>query len=300
MFKILYTLISIRLRKILPKDDYWAYLFFFLLYGIITFFLSTIYFKFSKYILLFSLEILLYHSNRKDLELLKLRKNYLVIIFIEYLFYSLPSISIILINKDFFNLSIFLVLLVFYTILPKYSSKIIKFPFKFFDPFWTILFRKNKLYLYIPIVVFISIMGNKSNNINLNYFSLLAVSIIASIPSFQRESIDQIKVSCYLGDLYLKKHLFIVVYNSIFLTVPLIILILFYSNWELVYFLPALFLLPIVNVLFKYTFFDNVFLHMIFFALFLGNIQYGIPLLLIPFLYHYGVKKIKNIQHANY
>lgn len=298
MLKILFTLITIRLRKILPKDDYIAYFLFFLFCGVTAYFLSTIYFKFSNYILLFSLEILLYHSNRRDLELLKLRKNYLSIIFIEYLFYSLPTILIIIINKDFFNLSFFLILIAFYVILPKFNSKIIKFPFKFFDPFWTISFRKNKLYLYIPILIFISIMGNKSNNINLNYFSLLAISIISSIPSFQRESIDQIKVSSYLGNLYLKKHLIIVVYNSIFLIIPLIILIVLYRNWELIYFLPAIFLLPIINILFKYIFFDNVFLHIIFFILFLGNIQYGIPLLLIPFLYHYGVKKIKKIQYA--
>lgn len=298
MLKILFILITIRLRKILSKDDYFAYLLLFLFYCAITYFLSTIYFKFSKYVLLFSLEILLYHSNRKDLELLKLRKNYLLIIFIEYLFYSLPTILIILFNKDFFNLSMFLVLLAFYTILPKFNFKIIKFPFKFFDPFWTISFRKNKLYLYIPIVIFFSIMGNESNNINLNYFSLVVISIISSIPSFQRESIDQIKVSSYLGNLYIKKHITIVIYNSIFLIIPLIILIAFYRNWELIYFLPVIFLLPIVNILFKYTFFDNVFLHIIFFTLFIGNIQYGIPILLIPILYHYGVKKIKTIQYA--
>lgn len=298
MFKILLTLITIRLRKIFPKDDYFAYLLFFLLYGVITYFLSTAYFKFSNYILLFSLEILIYHSNRKDLDLLKLRKNYLSIVFLEYLFYSLPTILIIIINKDIFNLSLLLILIAFYTILPKFNSKIIKFPFKFFDPFWTISYRKNKLYFYIPILIFISIMGNKSNNINLNYFSLLAISIISSLPSFQRESIEQIKVSSYIGSLYLKKHIIIVIYNSIFLVIPLILLILLYRNWELIYFLPAIFLLPIINILFKYTFFDNVFLHIIFLILFLGNIQYGIPLLLIPFLYHYGVKKIKNIQYA--
>lgn len=298
MLKILLTLITVRLRKILPKDDYFAYLLFFIFYGVIAYFFSTVYFKFSKYILLFSLEILLYHSNRGDLELLKLRKKYLLIIFIEYLFYSLPTLLIILINTDFINLSLFLVLLAFYTIIPKYRFKIIKFPFKFFDPFWTISFRKNKLYLYIPIVIFISIMGNKSNNSNLNYFSILVISIISSIPSFQRESLDQIKVSSYLGNLYLKKHMTIAIYNSIFLIIPLIILIVFYKNWELIYFLPAIVVLPVINILFKYTFFDNAFLHIVFFALFLGNIQYGIPLLLIPFLYHYGVKKIKIIQYA--
>ena len=298
MLKILLTLITVRLRKILPKDDYFAYLLFFIFYTVIAYFFSSIYFKFSKYILLFSIEILLYHSNRRDLELLKLRKNYLLIIFIEYLLYSLPTLFIILINEDFINLSLFLVLLAFYTIIPKCSFKIIKFPFKFFDPFWTISFRKNKLYLYIPIVIFISIMGNKSNNSNLNYFSILVISIISSIPSFQRESLDQIKVSSYLGNLYLKKHMSIVVYNSIFLIIPLIVLIIFYRNWELIYFLPAIVVLPVINILFKYTFFDNAFLHIVFFALFLGNIQYGIPLVLIPFLYHYGVKKIKIIQHA--
>ena len=85
MLKILLTLITVRLRKILPKDDYFAYLLFFIFYTVIAYFFSSIYFKFSKYILLFSIEILLYHSNRRDLELLKLRKNYLLIIFIEYL-----------------------------------------------------------------------------------------------------------------------------------------------------------------------------------------------------------------------
>lgn len=140
MFKIFLTLITIRLRKTLPKDDYFAYLFFFLLrHNII--FLSTAYFKFSNYILVISLEIILNHSNIKDLELLKLRKNYLLIVFLEYLYYSLPTILIIIINKDFFNLSFFLTLIAFYTILPKFNSKIIKFPFKFFNPFWTISFK---------------------------------------------------------------------------------------------------------------------------------------------------------------
>lgn len=298
MFKILFLLITVRLRKILSKDDYFAYLLLFLFYSVLTYSLSTVYLKFSEYILLFSLEILFYHSNRKDLELLKLRKNYLLIVFFEYLFYSLPSLFIILINNDYINLMFYLALLAFYTIIPKFNSKIVKFPFKHFDPFWTVSFRKNKLYLYIPIVIFISVMGNMSYNNNLNYFSLLAISIISSIPSFQRESIEHIKVSSYLGKLYLKKHIITVVYNSTFLTIPFMILILFYKNWELIYFLPAIFLLPIINILFKYTFFDNVFLHFIFFVLFLGNIYYGIPLLIIPFLYHYGIRNIIKIQYA--
>lgn len=283
MLKLLITLNTIRLRKILPKDDYLAYLLFFAFYGVLVYFLSSSYSEFSKYILLFSLEIL--------------RKDYLLILFIEYVVYSLPVLTIIAINKDFLNLLIYMALLCVFTILPKFNFKIIKFPFQLFDPFWTISFRKYKLYLFLPLLAFISIMAHQSANDNLNYFNILLVSLLGTIPSFQRENAEHIKISAYAGKSYLLQQLKTVLFNTLFIAVPLLGLLLF-QNWNLLLFLPVVFLVPVVSILFKYAFFDNIFLHVIFFTLFFGNIQYGIPLLLIPFLYHYSLQKINTIQYA--
>jgi hypothetical protein len=301
MLKILITLIIIRLRKLVSKDDYLAYGIILAIHLVGLGYISNILYQKNPYYILFlSLEILGYHSNRNDLELLKLRKDYFFILFCEYLLYSLSVIIVILTKKDFLHLIAYLSLIIFFILLPGFKSKIIKFPFRFFDSFWTISFRKDKLYLFIPIVIFISVMGYKSNNTNLNFFCLIATSFICSIPYFNRESLDQIKISHYIGSSYLKKHIITAVYNSLFLTIPLLGTLLFFKNWGFLYFLPAIFLLPVTNILFKYAFFDNRFISGLFFILFLANISSGIPLLLLPFLYHYALKKIKSIQNAPY
>lgn len=298
MFKLLLALNAIRLRKFLAKDDYLAYVLFFSFYGVAIYFLNGFYAEYSKYILLLSVEILVYHSNRKDIELLKLRSDYLLILFVEYLIYSTPVLLIILINKDYISFLIYMALLFLYTIVPKFNFKIVPFPFRFFDPFWTISFRKNKLYLYVPLLVFIAYMAQKSGNINLNYFNLLLVSLLACIPSFERENPEHLKISVYVGKSYLLNHIKTAIFNTLFLIIPLIILFCIFQHWNLLVYLPLVFVAAGIGVLFKYAFFDNVFLQVIFFMLFFGNILYGFPLLLIPFLYHYGLKKIKKMQYA--
>lgn len=298
MFKILFTLIIVRLRKILPKDDFFAYLLFFIFFGVSSYILSGIYVKFSNYILLFSLEILLYHSNRKDLELLKTRKNYLLIIFLEYLFYSLPTILIILLNKDFVNLYAYLIVLFLYTLTSKRSFRIIKYPFKLLNPFWHISFRKYNLLFFLPLLIFLNYIGWQSNNENLNIASLFVASILGCIPSFEREELQYIKMSYFQSRKYITEQIKCIFFNASFLSIPIILCFIVLEKWNLLFFVPLVYFFPITNILLKYSFYSNALLQQIFFILFVVNTQNGLSLLALPFLYYKSYKTIEQIQHA--
>ena len=172
------------------------------------------------------------------------------------------------------------------------------YPFKMFDPFWVISFRKNKLVLFFPLIFLFGYMGFKYNNENLYYAVLVFFGAIASIPSFEREELIHIKVSYFIGKNYLFQQFKVICFNFIYLGFLLGILFVILQQWFLLALIPILLFFPMLNLLFKYVFFERKIIHSIFFALFLGNIIYGFPLLLIPFLYFKAIKNLNKIQNA--
>ena len=167
-----------------------------------------------------------------------------------------------------------------------------------FDVFWTISFRKYKLFLLIPVLGFIIYMGFKYQNPNLQYFVLLVLGIILCIPTSEREKLHFIKASFFIGKNYLLQQIKTTCHNSIFVLIPIVIVFAIFQDFDKIAFIPLVLLLPIVNLLFKYVFFDRIIVHNIFFALFMGGLIYGFPLLFIPILYFKAIKNLKIIQNA--
>ncbi|AYN05867.1 hypothetical protein EAG11_18155 [Flavobacterium sp. 140616W15] len=298
MIKILKYLIVIRFRKILPKDDYLAIGLLLLFYAVIIYFLNQLFPKYSYYFLITTLELAFYHQNRKDIELLKVNKNYRLLLFLEYLIYSSPFIFIYVINQRWDILIIHFVILYFLILISKIGVKIIKYPFRLFDPFWHISFRKNKLILFIPLIIFLNVMGNQYHNDNLNTASLFLVSFIACLASFNREDLIYIKMSSFDSKKYLIKQIQTTFYNTLIITSAIILCFLIFKKWDLLLFIPLVFVLPIINLLFKYSFFSNGLLQQLFLALFIINIPIGLPFLILPYLYYKSIKTINNLKYV--
>jgi hypothetical protein len=299
MIKVIKTLLLIRLRKFLPPKDKLALMLFLCGYLFCFFCINEKFEVLSNYSLLFSLDILFYHINRKDIELLKLNRKWKLIIFGEYFIYSLPYVTLLIVNKEYLFALIFLVLIMIYIIVPQANDKIIKYPFKLFDPFWHICWRKNKLILFLPVIIFLVIVGDLYNNENLIISSFFVASIFTILPSFQREAYASIRMSSYNGKNYLNKQFKTVIVNSLMIVIPLIITLSLFQKWELLFFSPLILLIPLLNIIFKYSYFNNQFLHQLMFAVFLCILPLGIPLIVIPFLYLKSVKTIKAIQYVS-
>ncbi|WP_395058687.1 hypothetical protein [Flavobacterium sp.] len=296
--KIIRTLFLIRLRRLVAKDDLLAMFFVIMAFLLIPFFLNSVFDKIKNYLLFFTLEVLVYHTNRKDLELLKLNKNYKFILFAEYFIYTLPYVILFLVNKEYLLGFIFAALLLLFINLPKINNSKMSYPFSLFDPFWHISFRKNKLIVVIPVIVFLFIMGEKSGNENLKIASLLLTGVVATFSSFNRESIEHIKSSFYLSKHYLIQQIIANLKNTLIISFPILLCIILFRNWDLLLFAPLLFLLPVLNILFKYTFFENTFMHQIAFVASIGTIYFGTPFIIAPFLYKKSLTFIKNAQNA--
>jgi hypothetical protein len=297
MIQIIQILVLVRLRKFLPPLDKVALILFLCIYFLYFLCLNGKFEIFRNYSLLFSLDIFFYHINRKDIELLKLDRKWKLILFGEYFVYTLPYLALVIINKEYLFGIIFLVLIPTY--IPQFGGKIIKYPFRLFDPFWHICWRRNKLALFVPVIIFLVVIGDLYNNENLIIASFFVASIFAASPSFQRETCECIKLSGYSDKDYLNKQFKTTIVNSLIAIIPLIITLSLFRKWELLCFIPLIFVVPLLNIIFKYSFFNNQFLHQIMFVVFLTLSPLGIPLIAIPFLYLKSVKTIKAIQHVS-
>ncbi|MBP1222023.1 hypothetical protein [Flavobacterium sp. 1355] len=299
MIKIIQTLVLVRLRKFLPPKDNLALMLFLCVYLVCFFYLNEKFQVLRNYFLLFSLDIFFYHVNRKDIDLLKLNSKWASILFGEYFVYSSPYVALLILNKEYLFAVIFLVLIAIYIIVPQFNSTIIKYPFRLFDPFWHICWRRNKLILFLPVTIFLVIVGDLYKNENLIIASFFVASIFTVLPSFQREFYESIKMSGYSGKDYLNRQFNTVILNSLLIVIPLIITLLLFQKWELLLFTPLIFVIPLLSILFKYSFFNNQFLHQLMFAVFLTLSPLGIPLIAIPFLYLKSIKNIKAIQYVS-
>lgn len=296
--KIIKILFLVRLRRLVAKDDFLAMFFIITAFLLIPFFLNSVFDKVKNYLLFVTLEVLVYHTNRKDLELLKLNKNYKFILFAEYFIYTLPYLILFLINKEYLFGFVFVSLLLLFVNLPKINNSKMSYPFCLFDPFWHISFRKNKLIIVIPVIVFVFIMGEKSGNENLKIASLLLTGIIATVPSFSRETMENIKSSFYHSKKYLIQQIVSNLKNTLLISLPVLLCIIIFRDWDLLLFAPLLFVFPVLNILFKYAFFENIFMHQIAFAASIGTIFFGTPFIIAPFLYKKSLTFIKQTQNA--
>ncbi len=298
MLKILKYLILIRFRKILAKDDFFAIGLLLLTIVVLSYFFQINYNQKVDYLLFFILQIIVLQIDRKDFSFLKLNSNFRIILFLEYVFLSFPILILLILNQKWVLFLGYLVSIFGITFINKTNSKVLKYPFKMFDVFWTISFRKYKLFLLIPVLGFLVYMGFKYQNSNLQYFVLLASGIILCIPSNEREKLHFIKSSSFIGKNYLLQQIKTTIYNSIFVLIPIAIVYAVLQEYDKIIFIPLLLILPIVNLLFKYVFFDRIVVHNIAFVFFVGNLMFGFPLLFIPILYFKSIKNLKIIQNA--
>ncbi len=298
MLKILKYLILIRFRKIFAKDDFFAIGLLMFAIAILSYFFHANYSKYTNYLGLFILQTFAIQIDRKDFDFLKLNNSFRFILFLEYVILNFPILILLILNLKIFNVLGYLFLIFLVTFINKSTSKVFRYPFKMFDVFWTISFRKYKLFLLIPVLGFVIYMSQKYQNPNLQYFVLLALGIILCVPSNEREKVHFIKASSFIGKDYLWQQIKTILYNSMFVLFPIAIIFLVLQEFQIIIFMPLLLILPIVNLLFKYVFFDRIIVHNIAFLFFLGNLMYGFPLLFIPILYFKSIKNLKIIQNA--
>lgn len=299
MIKIIQTLVLIRLRKFLPAEDKLALILFFCGYIICFLCINEKFQVLRNYSLVFSLDIFFYHINRKDIELIKLSRKWKLVLLGEYFVYSLPYLVLFLLNGEYLSAMLFFILTTVCISVPQVKGRIIKYPFRLFDPFWHICWRKNKLILFFPFIIFLVVIGNLYHNENLIIASFFVASIFTALPSFQREAYESIKISTYIGKDYLQKQFKTAIFNSLIITIPLIVTLSLFQKWQVLFFTPLIFAFPLVNILFKYSFFGNQFLHQVMFVVFLSTLPLGIPIIAIPFLYLRSIKTIKAIQYVS-
>lgn len=307
MIKVAFGLVYIHLRKLFAKGDY-------LTIGVLIagllFVVSAIYQRYESFYLLpfvFLFSTISHHLMRDDFSLLKIRKDFRKIIFIEYFLYNFLFLGVFLVKKDWFFAFIYLLSLILVVFIPQKTMKI-KYPFDLFDPFWHISFRKYKIILIIffaiILIIFFAIMliviAKNYENPNLALFAFFVVSVISTLPYFEREFPLHIVISSYLGQRYLLEQIKVGSINFAIVFVPVLMMYFICFRLENFWILFLFSTFPLLGILTKYAFFDNKIVQNLSFVLILGGIFYGIPLLAIPFLYHKSVQKIKRIQYANH
>lgn len=294
MIKTALFLVYIYYRKFFIKGDFLALgLILIGLFGI----LSSVYQNYESYcyaLFLFLIETAFYHQQRNDFSLLKIRTNYQMLIFLEYLIKNAPVWLIFLLKKDIFLAILFIFGLVLCLFLPDKNLKI-KYPFSFFDPLWHNTFRRYKLLISIPLCVIFICVAKWYHNENLGIFMLFVTASIAMFPYFEREHTAHINASVFKGADYLQKQLKTGFLNFLWIFTPVLLVFLCFFPKEIL-FVPFCFLFPFAALISKYALFDNKLSQGIILAITLGGITYGFPIFVFPFLYYKSIKTIKEIQ----
>jgi hypothetical protein len=297
---ILEYLFIVRFRKLISKGDRIALLLIVLLYFAIAFLVFRNYQHFQNYILLFFLDTVGYHLQRSDIEILKLRKNYKAILFLEYLIYSLPFYLVLLFKEEFLLITGVLIFNIVLINLPKSNFKTIRYPFNLFNVYWHINFRKYKLIYLFPLLAILIYVATEYQNHNLIYFVLLVLGIIACSPSFEREQVEEIKRNPYTAEKYLKCQLKNTVINTFYITIPIAVMLCCFQQWEKLLWVGFVFIAPLLNVILKYLYFRNDLMHQIVFVLFIVSsvLSFGASLIAIPFMYKKAIQNLKAIKYA--
>ena len=298
MVKILHYLFLVRFRKLVSKDDYLAIFLIVLFYFAIAFLVFKNYQSFRNYIPLFFLDFIAYHLQRNDIEILKLKKNYKTILFTEYFIYSFPFYLVLLLKKEFAFIAGIMALKIVLINAPRLNLKIIRYPFNLFNIHWHITFRKYRLIYILPFLVALIYVAITYKNDNLIFLVFFILSFIACISSFEREAIEEIGMNPFGAKKYLLYQLKNTVINTFYLIIPVAITLCFFQQWEKLLFVGIVFIPPLINVLFKYIYFDNKFLHQMILALFIASniFLFGIPFLATPLIYKKAIGKLNTIK----
>nr|WP_294781962.1 hypothetical protein [uncultured Flavobacterium sp.] len=301
MITILKYLFLVRFRKLVSKDDYIAISLIVAVYLVAAFLVFRNYNYFHNYILLFFLDVVGYHLQRSDIEILKLKKNYKVIFFVEYLIYSLPFHLVLLFKKEFLFIAVVLGFNILLINLPKSKFKTIPYPFHLFNVYWHICFRQYKLIFVFPFLAILMYVSAVYKNENLIYFVLIVLASIGCVPSFEREKIEEIKRNPFTAEKYLLFQLKNTIINTFYIVIPVFILLCCFQEWQKLALLFVVFIPPVLNVIIKYVYFYNNLVHQIVFAFFVSSIffLFGAPLLATPFMYKKAIKNLKAIKYAD-
>lgn len=114
-------------------------------------------------------------------------------------------------------------------------------------------------------------MSVSYKNENLLFSAFLVLSLIACIPPFEREKIEEIKLNPFSAEKYLFCQLKNSVINTAYFIIPIVITIGFLQQWEKLVFVIIIMVLPLVNILLKYIYFNNTFLQQIVFTFFVAS-----------------------------
>lgn len=297
MLTLLKYLIEIRFRKYVSKGDYVAMM---LICGLYIGTAVLAYFNYAivKGIFYFVfLDVILYHMSRTDIELLKVYKHYRIVLWFEYLLYSLPFLVVLIANQEYVGSGSVVMLYYLLSFIPKKQSTVVKYPFSLVDPFWRISFRKFKLLWILPLVILFSIMGVKHSNENLVIGSFILAGILTMIPTFERERETEIMTSVLSGREYMEEQVKGQMFNSLLVIMPILLLVLAMSfDWNYVFWGVLVLVLPMCNTILKYRFYRSELKHQLFIASCLIGI--GLPLLAMPFLYKRAIRQLNQIKNV--
>ncbi|WPO80250.1 hypothetical protein [Flavobacterium sp. KACC 22761] len=227
-----------------------------------------------------------------------MKRNYKVILFTEYIIYSFPFYLVLLLKREFVPIAIIILFKIALISVPRFNLKIIKYPFDTFNIYWHISFRKYKIIYILPVLILVIFMAVNSNNQNLQYAVFLGLSVIACVPSFEREQIEEIKQNPFDAVKYVRYQFKNSIINTAYLIFPIAITLSFLLQWEKMIFLIFIFIAPLYNLLLKYICFNNSLLQQIFFAIFItGSIfLFGVPFLATPIIYKKAIKTLKQLK----
>ncbi|AMD84316.1 hypothetical protein SAMN05444369_1252 [Capnocytophaga haemolytica] len=243
----------------------------------------------------FLLLTLQHHYSREDLSLLRLRKNYKVLITMEYLLLNLPALLIFALKGDVLWGGLYLLGVLFISWVPQRALRM-PYPFLLFDPWWHGTFRKYRLWVMLPLCLTLIVIAGVYQNSHLGLFALLSIAIMSSVPSFEREYRAHIAISAYQGSNYLRKQLQVNVINALWCILPPYALFVIVFKGVFWWVLPLLLLLPTLGVLTKYAFWSTPLTQAIVLGLIAEAVQYGAPLIALPLLYYYIIYKGKYVR----
>lgn len=293
---------TIRFRKLFSKGDYIAIALMIGAYFAIAGVLFYNYERLRIYSAVFLLECMIYHWNRKDIELLRLRKSYKVLLLAEYLLWLSPFVIVLVLKLDWEVLMVLPLFIYGFISLPQWRFKFIKYPFSMVEPFWTILFRKYQLAVALPLSLAIGYLAIQYQNDNLFLGLILFLAVIASMPAFEKEREEEIKRLQKDASSYLRQQWRINALNTFYLVIPISVVLIFFQKWSLLTFAVLPVIAAVVNVVLRYVFFKNALLQQLFFVFYMGLSVtfYGIPLLAFPVLYKKAINHINTIKNVEY
>ena len=300
VLQILKYLLIIRLRKWVSKDDYLAYFLLLLIHFLGALLIYFYFVQYKNYIFLCFFDIIVFNTNRNDSSFLELSKKYKVILFFEYILYLLPYLIVLFLKQEWLFIAIFLLFNLVLINLPKMKFKIISYPFELFNVFWHISFRKHKLLFVYPIILALCYIYYLHKNENVLLFGFLLLTLVSCIVSFEREKVEEIIINPFNSEKYLSFQLKNTLINTFYVFFPAV-LVFPILNWEMLVYILPIFVISITATLLKYIYFNNIMLQQLVFVLLvvLSITLFGLPMLLIPYLYKKAISNLNSIKYVS-